>query len=198
MWFDEFSIKPGDSLTATIERGLTTSLHIVLVLSSNYFEGWSEHERRAAFNLFTKNKSKIVPVWYLIDSDFVDAHAPLLADIKAVVVKDSTVDPQREVIAALAQVLRPEEQRNKLVELLLRALNRSVPDDPNVKLFLAVIDNDLEALQRACESGANVNVTDNAIIQYYHKLIVHLGYSEAMAKLLVIPHRGQLPDRAQD
>jgi hypothetical protein len=46
VWFDEWIIKPGNSIPLAIERGLESSLALVLCLSPALFASeWVKHER---------------------------------------------------------------------------------------------------------------------------------------------------------
>ena len=58
-----------------------------------------------------------------------------------------------------------------LMELLdeIRSVSKG---DPNVNLFMGVLDNDLDAVKKAVEDGANVNITDGAVIDYYRPLLM--------------------------
>lgn len=58
-----------------------------------------------------------------------------------------------------------------LMELLgeIRSVNK---DDPNVNLFMGVLDNDLEAVKNALDAGANVNITDGAVIEYHRTFLL--------------------------
>ena len=66
VWFDEFSLKVGDSLRESIEKGIKTAPYCILILTKHFLgnTGWSKTE----FNsVFTKemiiNTQVIVPVW---------------------------------------------------------------------------------------------------------------------------------------
>ncbi len=186
IWIDSFEIKPGDSITASIERGLNNSLIVALILSQNYFEGWSEQERRAAFNLFVSHMRRLVPIWLGIDSQFVSQKAPLLSDLSAIVVDPTSAGAIEECSARLAALVKPGEQRDRLWQLIIARLRQKYPDDPNVALFHSVMNNDTVAVEKAAEAGANVNITDRTIVNYYQSAIVKMGLSEALAKWLIL------------
>lgn len=62
VWLDSDQMHPGDSILKSIENGLADSIDSILVLSRNYFEGWSEYERRAIFSLLVNQRTRIVPI----------------------------------------------------------------------------------------------------------------------------------------
>ena len=38
VWYDEFSIQPGDSFIESVEKGLRGSLYGILIISKNFFK----------------------------------------------------------------------------------------------------------------------------------------------------------------
>jgi hypothetical protein len=87
VWFDEFSLKVGDSLREEIERGLKECKKCVIILSPSFFgnEGWTRREFDSIFTreLVEKN-CFILPVWYNVDKKQVFEYCPSLADKFAV------------------------------------------------------------------------------------------------------------------
>lgn len=82
VWYDEFSLKVGDSLRASIDRGLKETSKCIVILSPNFFsnEGWGKAEFDAVFTreIFEK-KNVILPVWLGVDAASVyDFNARLL------------------------------------------------------------------------------------------------------------------------
>jgi tetratricopeptide (TPR) repeat protein len=152
VWFDEFEIKPGDSITASIERGLSNSLIVVLFLTQNYFEGWSEQERRSAFNLFVSQKTRLVPLWLEIDSAYVSQKAPFLSDLAAIVidaVKPSTVE----------DVCKKLENLIKISQLYIEKTETEThyvftPKQSSQKGFAAYEDSGLEKMKSGDYEGA--------------------------------------------
>ena len=185
VWLDHEEIRPGESILASIENGMKSSIDAVVVLSRNYFDGWSEHERRAIFGLMTSKKLRIVPIWYQLDFNDVQRAAPMLADIKAI---SATGDAEAEVSAVcdtLAKSYRPEQRRSRLYELFFRCVSAKYPDDWDLKLFLGVYDNDLELLKQACDAGGNVNITDAALWNRYNRLALDCGCFDEWRKLFL-------------
>ena len=64
VWYDEFSLKVGDSLRREIDRGLAQSRYGVVVLSPRFFEKeWPQSELDALRALQAEGQSAILPVW---------------------------------------------------------------------------------------------------------------------------------------
>ncbi|MDY0932726.1 toll/interleukin-1 receptor domain-containing protein [Chryseobacterium sp. CFBP8996] len=70
VWYDEYSLKIGDSLTESIEKGIIDSKHGILILSKNFLsnEKWAKNELQS---LKTKqiitNDKVLLPIWHEID-----------------------------------------------------------------------------------------------------------------------------------
>jgi hypothetical protein len=86
IWYDEFSLVPGDSLRESIDRGLGDSRFGVVIFSPNFFaKKWTQAELNGLFTkeIITSGKT-IIPVWHNITQTEVAEHSPILADRVAV------------------------------------------------------------------------------------------------------------------
>lgn len=81
VWFDEFTLRLGDSLTREINRGLAKSKYGVVVLSPSFFEKqWPQAELDAMVALEgIDGRKRVLPIWHNVDKEDVAAHSPLLA-----------------------------------------------------------------------------------------------------------------------
>lgn len=72
VWYDEFSLKIGDSLTESIDKGIATSKYGIVILSKNFLsnERWAKNELQS---LRTKqilvNKNILLPIWHNISEE---------------------------------------------------------------------------------------------------------------------------------
>jgi hypothetical protein len=81
VWYDEFSLKLGDSLRRSIDRGLAECSAGVVVLSRSFFaKEWPQRELDALYAAEVAGRSRILPVWHEVDSAFIAQVSPLLAD----------------------------------------------------------------------------------------------------------------------
>lgn len=81
VWYDEFSLKPGDSLRRSIDAGLAQCDLGVVVLSPAFFaKEWPQRELDALLNAEIGGTKKLLSVWHEIDAATVARHSPLLAD----------------------------------------------------------------------------------------------------------------------
>lgn len=83
VWYDEYSLKVGDSLRANIERGLKETKKCVVVLSPNFLsnEGWGKAEFDSIFTREIIEKNNVIlPVWHKVGVQDVYQYCPRLAD----------------------------------------------------------------------------------------------------------------------
>lgn len=84
VWYDEFELKIGDSLSEKIDEGLAASHHGIVILSSHFFEKeWSKKELGGLTATEDGRRNRILPVWHKVTKQEVAARSPTLADRKA-------------------------------------------------------------------------------------------------------------------
>jgi hypothetical protein len=83
VWFDEYSLKVGDSLRAAIEKGLKETKKCILVLSPNFFSntGWARAEFDSIYTREIVERGNVMlPVWHNVGVKEVYEYSPRLAD----------------------------------------------------------------------------------------------------------------------
>jgi hypothetical protein len=83
VWYDEFSLKIGDSLRERVETGLKQCGKCILILSPNYLSncGWTKVEFNSIFTReLVERKRVILPVWCGVTKEQVYQYSPSLAD----------------------------------------------------------------------------------------------------------------------
>jgi hypothetical protein len=83
VWYDEFSLKVGDSLRASIERGLRETRKCIMVLSPYFLsnEGWGRAEFDSVYTReILEKKNVILPVWLNVEAKDVYNYSSRLAD----------------------------------------------------------------------------------------------------------------------
>lgn len=83
VWYDEFSLRVGDRLRESIERGLKECKKCVLVLSKNFLSntGWTKVEFNSIFTReLIEREDFLLPVWYGVTKEEVFDYSPSLAD----------------------------------------------------------------------------------------------------------------------
>lgn len=86
VWYDEFSLKPGDRLSASIDKGLTECRHAILLVSKNLLENttWASTEMSALFTKAVTETNSLIPIWADVDAKTISARSARLADIVAI------------------------------------------------------------------------------------------------------------------
>lgn len=83
VWYDEYSLNPGDSLRESIEKGIKSCQKCIIVLTKNYLSnpGWTKTEFNAIFTkeLIEKSNS-IIPVWCDVTKEEIYDYCPILVD----------------------------------------------------------------------------------------------------------------------
>ena len=83
VWYDEFSLRVGDSLRESVEKGLKEAKACILVISQNYIanHGWTKAEFNAIFTReLVEKQNVILPVWLDVSHAEVYGYSPILAD----------------------------------------------------------------------------------------------------------------------
>jgi len=106
VWYDEFSLNPGDSLRRSIDNGLAKSRFGVVVLSPSFFrKRWTHWELDGLVQRqIGGGQQVIIPIWHNVTAQDVMEYSLSLADKTAV---DSKLG-LKEVARRLLDVLRPE------------------------------------------------------------------------------------------
>lgn len=106
VWYDEFSLKVGDSLRRSIDRGLSQSRFGIVVFSPDFFrKQWSQWELDGLVaRQNAGDRSLILPIWRGVRREDVLAYSPSLADKLAV----SADAGMAEIVRSLTAVIRPQ------------------------------------------------------------------------------------------
>ena len=81
VWYDEFSLKLGDSLSKSIDEGLLKSDFGIVINSKNFLEKkWTDYEYRSLLSKEEKRKKVILPIWHNITQQEVKEFSLYLSD----------------------------------------------------------------------------------------------------------------------
>ncbi|HEX6900095.1 MAG TPA: toll/interleukin-1 receptor domain-containing protein [Thermoanaerobaculia bacterium] len=81
VWFDEFALVPGSSLTQSINGGIARSKFGVVILSAAFLEKeWPQRELHGLFARDRLSSKVLIPVWHEIDEENLLSTYPILAD----------------------------------------------------------------------------------------------------------------------
>ena len=81
VWYDSWTLKIGDNLSAKIDEGLANSEYGIVVLSPSFFaKPWPQRELSGLVQREIQGRKVILPIWHDVDYNFVSERSPTLAD----------------------------------------------------------------------------------------------------------------------
>lgn len=104
VWYDQFSLRVGDSLRESIEAGLREAPKCILILTPNFFSntGWSKREYDSIFTREVVEQQKVIlPVWHDITAGDAYRFSPILADRVAASWSLGVEEVARRLLSAL-------------------------------------------------------------------------------------------------
>jgi hypothetical protein len=105
VWFDEMTLKLGDSLRQSIDKGLAESRFGVVILSPGFFaKSWTQYELDGLVTRELASGKTILPVWHRVTQQDVMRFSPSLAN-KLAVSTDQGLD---HVVRQIMDVVRPD------------------------------------------------------------------------------------------
>lgn len=118
VWYDEFALKLGDSLSASIDKGLLDSKYGLVVLSKAFLKkNWTDYEFRSLLSKQVDGERVILPLWYNITKDEIKNYSLYLTDIKALPL---SIESLKVVIPAIVKVVRPDIWQEMRMKGVLR------------------------------------------------------------------------------
>jgi CBS domain-containing protein len=107
VWYDEWTLKIGDSLFLTINNGLVNSRYGIVLLSTNFFnKDWPQKELGGLAALEINGKKVILPIWHKITREEIARYSPILADRMAARTEDGIDSVVRDIV----DVLDPKDE----------------------------------------------------------------------------------------
>lgn len=129
IWYDEFTLRVGDSLRASIDLGLLRSRFGIVVLSKSFIaKKWPNYEIDGLFSIEMSGKAKIIlPIWHDVTREDVMNFSPTLADRMAI--KSDMTDG--EIMQTLAKVIGPPvDPRLRFRRVWINDLGKTFSDCP--------------------------------------------------------------------
>lgn len=106
VWYDEFSLNVGDSLSESIDVGLARSKYGVVIISPEFIgKKWAKRELRGLVSRDVEEGGVILPVWHGISRQEVLEFSPPLADTVAL---DTSLHGPEEIAIKLLKQIRPD------------------------------------------------------------------------------------------
>jgi len=124
VWYDESTLKLGDSLRDKIDEGLASSEYGVVVLSAAFFsKNWPQAELGGLFAREMQGRKVILPVRHGLTQADVVKHSPLLADKLATLTEKGVETVAAEIFA----VVRPKAPVPQIEPKRAAAARRAEP-----------------------------------------------------------------------
>lgn len=106
IWYDEFTLRVGDSLRKSIDTGLANARFGIVVLSPDFFaKQWTEYELNGLVAKEMVGGKVVLPIWHRVSKDDVLKYSPPLADKMGLSTSIFTI---QELAEKLSEVLTGE------------------------------------------------------------------------------------------
>ena len=119
VWYDEFTLELGDSLTKSIDRGLLDSKFGLIIISPAFFQKrWTDYELRSLLTKELNGGKTIIPIWHNVDQQFVASKSLFLADLKAIT-SDAGI---KKLAYEVVRIVRPDIINSYLIKKACREM----------------------------------------------------------------------------
>ena len=106
VWYDEFSLQLGESISRQIDHGIANAKFGIVVISVHFIgKHWAEHELRGLVNRDIEEDLRILPIWHGVSKQQVLAFSPSLSDKVAI---DTQMDNAQEAALKILRTVRPD------------------------------------------------------------------------------------------
>lgn len=109
IWYSETALQVGDSLSASIDKGLTDSRYGIVVLSPHFIaksKHWTKWELAGLVNRQNSEEQNVIlPIWHGVTKEEVIAFSPPLVDLIAL---NTATDEAEEIAFKLLHKIRPD------------------------------------------------------------------------------------------
>ncbi len=104
VWFDEMTLRIGDSLRQKIDKGLANSKVGLVILSPSFIDkGWTNYELDGIVTRAVSGEQVLLPIWHNITKQQVVDFSPSLADKVARSTATHTIE---EIAGEIAELIR--------------------------------------------------------------------------------------------
>jgi TIR domain len=146
VWYDEFALKVGDSLSGSIDKGIAKSRYGVVVISPFFMaKRWPEYELRGLVTREIEGRQAILPIWHGVEKADVASFSPTLADKVAIRTEAiATADIARQILKVIRPDLYEKHQRAELERhhfgraLNVRNMWVQMPDLKNSRIHINI------------------------------------------------------------
>lgn len=104
VWYDEYSLRVGNSLRESIEKGIKECRKCILILSPNFINngGWTKAEFDSIYTREILEQQKLIlPVWHNISKEEIFAYSPRILDKVGILSSLGAEDVARKIAREL-------------------------------------------------------------------------------------------------
>lgn len=102
VWYDEFELKLGDSLSKSIDHGLSNSAYGIVILSKAFFsKNWPQYELEGLIARQMVGEKVVLPIWHGVSRDDILRYSPPLADRLALDSKTTSIQQMVDSVASV-------------------------------------------------------------------------------------------------
>ncbi|HVD99436.1 MAG TPA: toll/interleukin-1 receptor domain-containing protein [Cytophagaceae bacterium] len=106
VWYDEFELRIGSSISRSIDKGIGNSNFGLIVLSDAFFKkNWTEYELRSFTSFEIEKGDILLPIWKDVDVKQVRNFSPYMADKFALTTKDLSIE---DIAIKVIEVVKPD------------------------------------------------------------------------------------------
>ena len=106
VWYDEFSLEIGDSISEKIDAGIAEARFGIVVISKSFLaRSWPKHELRGLVGRDVAEDLKILPIWHGVTRSEVAGFSPSLSDKLAI---DTQTLGAQEAAIKILRTVRPD------------------------------------------------------------------------------------------
>ena len=118
IWYDDFTLKIGDSLRRSIDYGLANSRYGIVIISPNFLKKeWPQKELDGLVAREIDGCKVILPVWHDIEVDTLRKYSPTLADRVATNSKYGVNRVINDLIEAISPISKDNLEKDNSLHL---------------------------------------------------------------------------------
>lgn len=120
VWYDEFTLKLGDSLIDSINYGLSQSNYGIIVISPDFLvKKWTDIEYKSLLNKEEKGKKSILPIWHKVNAEEVKKFSLYLVDKFSLNTAKLSVE---KIAIEICEIIRPDIMQQIRASLIFKEL----------------------------------------------------------------------------
>lgn len=120
VWYDEFTLKLGDSLTDSINLGLAQSKFGVIIISPDFLKKkWTDIEYKSLLMKEEKGVKSILPIWHNISAKEVKEYSLYLSEKKSINTSEFSI---KKIAHEICEIVRPDIMKALRANLIFNEL----------------------------------------------------------------------------